>query len=76
MTRILIIIVIAAAAYLMLTSSGQASTGNSQPSISISAQDCYNHANGIVSPAWSGMNRIQRSVLAMQVIAQCEENRP
>lgn len=48
----------------------QASTG--QPQTVINNQDCYNHANGIVSPAWAGMNRIQRAVLAMEIINTCE----
>lgn len=47
----------------------QAST---QPQPTFNSQDCYNHANGIVSPAWAGMNRIQRAVLAMQIINTCE----
>lgn len=48
----------------------QASTGQAQPAFN--SQDCYNHANGVVSPAWAGMNRIQRAVLAMQIINTCE----
>lgn len=50
--------------------SAQASTG--QASTPINSQDCYNHANGIVSPVWAGMNRIQRAVLAIEIINQCE----
>jgi hypothetical protein len=50
--------------------SAQASTGQAQPPLD--SQACYNHANGIVSPAWAGMNKIQRAVLAMQVINTCE----
>ncbi len=71
--RILIAFAIAALAYIVLTTSGDASTSTVQTPVSAPA--CYSQASGIVSPDWAGMNRLQRAYVAMAVIADCEGGR-
>lgn len=68
--RILIAVAMALLAYVILSSSGDASTSTVQAPVT--APQCYSQASGVVSPGWTGMNRLQRAYVAMAVIADCE----
>lgn len=75
-SSIFIVILLAVCAYFYMSSSSVAAPQNVPATPpTLSGQPCYDEASSIVAPDWAGMNRIQRAVLAIQVINECEGGR-